>query len=162
MARVTRKTEGFKRVRAAMKELDGVTGKVGYFDTSVYPDGTPVAYVAAIQELGYAAGGIPARPTMGPAIDANADKYRAAFEQGARRILKGETSATDVMELVVAAAAGDVRIAISELTSPPNAESTIRQKGHSKPLIGGSATVGKGHKGGMMLAAVNSAVEKKQ
>lgn len=160
MAKVTRKTDAFRTVRAALKELDGVVGKVGYFDTAKYADGTPIAYVAAIQEMGYAAGGIPARPTLGPAIDANLDKYRKAMEYGAKKVLAGEITATEALELVVEAAAGDVRVAISELTDPPNAPSTIRQKGHSKPLIGGSVVVGKGHTGGQMLAAVASAVEK--
>lgn len=137
MATTTRRSSngGFKRVRLALKELDGVQGKVGYFETSRYQDGTPVAYVAAIQEMGHGPSGIPARPTMGPAIDANLEKYTKQFGKGAAAVLRGETSALAVMETMTLVAAGDVGQAISDLTSPPLKPETIRRKGFAKPLI---------------------------
>lgn len=45
------------QLKAVYDELAKKQLKVGFFAHSKYPDGTPVAYVAAIQELGYPAGG---------------------------------------------------------------------------------------------------------
>lgn len=44
--------QAFETINARIKELDGKTAKAGWFSTSRYEDGTPVAYVAAIQEFG--------------------------------------------------------------------------------------------------------------
>ena len=42
----------FETIIARVKDLDGKVGKAGWFHTSRYADGTPVAYIAAIQEFG--------------------------------------------------------------------------------------------------------------
>lgn len=42
----------FETLRTRLKELDGKVAKAGWFETSKYEDGTPVAYIAAIQEFG--------------------------------------------------------------------------------------------------------------
>lgn len=50
------------------KRLAKGTVRVGYLETAKYPDGTPVAQVAIIQEMGAPAAHIPARPTFRPMI----------------------------------------------------------------------------------------------
>jgi hypothetical protein len=67
MASVT----GGTKVAAALAELSRklnngrkVVVKVGWVDKETYADGTPVAMVAAIQNFGAPARGIPARPTL--------------------------------------------------------------------------------------------------
>lgn len=135
MATVRRQGPGFKRLRLALAELDGVEGKVGYFESSRYKDGTPVAYVAAVHEIGFAPGGIPPRPTLGPTIDANREAYAKQFGQGAKAILDGRSTAMDVMETMVLVAAGDVGAAIGALQDPPLKPETVRRKGFSKPLV---------------------------
>lgn len=127
MTTTTRRSSngGFKRLRLALKELDGVQGKVGYFESARYEDGTPVAYIAAIQELGHAGRSIPPRPTLGPAIEANLDKYKADFAKGAKAVIDGKRTATEVMEVMMLVAAGDVGQAISDLTSPPLSPVTL-------------------------------------
>lgn len=53
MAKVTRSNpKAFETLIARVNELDNKQSKAGWFESSVYPDGTPVAYVAAIQEYG--------------------------------------------------------------------------------------------------------------
>lgn len=53
MAKITRKNpKAFAEIVNRLKELDGTSAKAGWFATSKYEDGTPVAYVAAIQEYG--------------------------------------------------------------------------------------------------------------
>lgn len=42
----------FKILLANLSTLDGLVGKTGWFATAKYEDGTPVAYIAAINEFG--------------------------------------------------------------------------------------------------------------
>lgn len=65
MAAVTFK--GGQALMARLKEIaekagDGGTLRTGFLENATYPDGTSVAYVAAIQEFGSPEVGIPPRP----------------------------------------------------------------------------------------------------
>lgn len=122
-------------IDAALEGLDGYVGKTGYFETAVYPDGTPVAYVATIQEFGYPSGGIPARPTMRPTAEAQKSAWRDLLRAGAKAALNGQISPRDVLEAVALRAAGDVGKSIQALTSPPLHPDTIKAKGFAKPLV---------------------------
>lgn len=58
---------GGERIKAKLKEIIDRLGqpntlKVGFFEGAEYPDGTSVPMVAAIQNFGAPAAGIPARP----------------------------------------------------------------------------------------------------
>ena len=44
--------KAFEVLAQGLGELDGVIGRAGWFETSKYEDGTPTAYIAAIQEFG--------------------------------------------------------------------------------------------------------------
>ena len=128
------------RFELAMKQLGGLQTKVGWFASSKYPDGTPVAYVAAIQEFGYAQGGIPPRPTIRPTIEAQQGAWRNIMGQAVRGIPKGTRTAFDCMELLGLQAAGDIRASIAALTSPALKPATLaarRRRGNSstKPLV---------------------------
>ena len=53
MAEITRKNpKAFAVIAARLKELDGKVAKAGWFTSARYPDGTPIAEIAAIQEFG--------------------------------------------------------------------------------------------------------------
>lgn len=139
---------------AALKELDGLVGKTGYFETARYADGTPVAYVAAINEFGYPAGGIPMRATMRPtAADKGAPggEWAQIAAKGARACLNGTTTPTAALEALTLRAAGDVGKAIVALTAPALSPRTIAAKGFSKPLVDT----------GQMLQSVTGVVERK-
>lgn len=58
-----------KDVKDKLNQLAKTKVKAGWFSKHKYPDGTPIAYVATIQEYGYHGGGvnIPPRPFMRPA-----------------------------------------------------------------------------------------------
>lgn len=122
------------------KQLSGVSCKVGWFESSKYADGTPVAYVAAIQELGYAAGGIPPRPTMRPTAAAEQGTWGKIIADGARKVVAGTFTPFDALDRVGLVAAGDIRKAISQVTAPALAPSTLaarRAAGNNstKPLV---------------------------
>lgn len=150
-----RRTSNSAAIKKMLAELEKKEVRVGFFENSTYPDGTPIAYVAAIQEFGY--GPIPPRPFMRPAEEANKGKWVKGIASGVRAVIAGQVTLDHALEQVGMVAAGDVRKAIKAVTAPPLAESTVRarqsrKKGKKavsrKPLVDT----------GQMLQAVNSAV----
>lgn len=150
-----RRTGNSEAIKKMLAELEKKEIRVGFFENSKYTDGTPIAYVAAIQEFGY--GPIPPRPFMRPAEEANKGKWIKGIAAGVRGVIAGNVTLDHALEQVGMVAAGDVRKAIKAVTAPPLAESTVRarqrrKKGKKavsrKPLV----------ETGQMLQAVNSAV----
>lgn len=150
-----RRTGNASAIKKALEELGRKEIKVGFFESAKYPDGTPIAYVAAIQELGH--GPIPPRPFMRPAEEQNAAKWQKGIAAGVKAALNGSVTITHALEQVGMVAAGDVRKAIKAVTAPPLAGSTVqarqrRLKGKksasTKPLVDT----------GQMIQAVTSAV----
>lgn len=125
-------------LKRAAKELDGAECRVGWFESAKYADGTPVAYVASIQEFGH--GPIPPRPTMRPTIAEQQAAWTALAGALVKGVAEGRRSATDALELLGAQAAGDVRAKIASIQTPKLADSTIaarKRAGNSstKPLV---------------------------
>ena len=128
------KTTGGKKLEAILKKAEEARRKqvkVGFFSTAKYDDGTPVAANAAIQEFGLGAS-IPERPFFRQSI--------AIIEQELPAKL---AKILDPATLTVDAAAADkigefaketIQGRIRDFKDPPNAESTILQKGSDSPL----------------------------
>ena len=74
---------------------------------------------------------IPARPWLDTGVASGNKEYLAIIQQTAK---KGG-SLGDALEMVGLVAVGKVQQFMTELKTPPNAESTIEQKGSSNPLI---------------------------
>lgn len=155
MARVAQKPgPGRAPLVAAIKTLDGERGKVGWFESAKYEDGTPVAYVATIQEYGYAGGNIPPRPYFRPTVEGKRNEWRQAGERASRALVRGAMSGS-VMELLASKAAGDARKAISQVYSPALKPTTLyarqrRRNSSVKPLVDS----------GTMLATLTHTVER--
>lgn len=129
MATVTRTPgPGRARLAAALKALHGMAGQVGWFESSKYPDGTPVAYVAAIQEFGYAPGGITPRMGLRAMAQDRQAFWAKVAEQGAKDILAGKSTIADVMELLGAVAEGDIRKQIASVTEPLLKDTTLEAR----------------------------------
>lgn len=133
---------------ATLEGLDGFEGKVGWFETAHYPDGTPVAYVATIHEFGTSK--TPARPFMRPAVQDHGAEWIESLAQGVAASLRGGPSPEQVLEVVTLQAAGDVAQKIQAVTSPALSPVTIARKGHDKPLVDT----------GQMLQSVTGKVER--
>lgn len=136
MGKVIRKNERAKALTVAMRQLDaGLQCRVGFFDTAKYPNGMPVAAVAAVHEFGYSPGGIPARPFFRPTIAEQSPEWTRQFGRAAKAIANGKITAANALEQLGALAAGDVRKTIAGITSPPLKESTIaaRRRRYAKP-----------------------------
>ncbi|CDZ60468.1 Hypothetical protein NGAL_HAMBI2605_10380 [Neorhizobium galegae bv. orientalis] len=86
--------------------------------------------------------GIPERPFMQNAMRNHRREYQAMMKTEARNIVLGAVRGQDASRTKVNAlkrlgikAQGDIQAEITSLDTPPNAPSTIRQKGSSNPLI---------------------------
>ena len=110
------------------KMLEGMTGyeaRVGWFENAKYPDGTPVAAAAAVQEFGWAARGIPPRLGLRQLAQERQADWAETAMQAADICLRTGRPAVSIFEIVAQDMAGDVKKRISEVTSPPLAQSTI-------------------------------------
>ncbi|HCM61775.1 MAG TPA: hypothetical protein DIT05_04400 [Morganella sp. (in: Bacteria)] len=147
------------QLKAVYDELAKKQLKVGFFEHSIYPDGTPIAYVAAIQELGYPAGGIPPRPFMRPAMTEHRQEYGQLIGRAVKAAVNGKITVTNGLTQIGAKAAGDVQMAIKSVTTPPLNDATIavRSRRHSK----GKSTNKPLVDSGQMLQSVTFAVEDK-
>lgn len=105
------------------------TLQVGFFETAKYGNGTQVASVAYWQEFGTLK--IPMRPFFRNAITKNSKKWFAILGNEIKTSGNAEFALNRLGEI----AKGDIVQSITALKTPPNAESTIKQKGSSNPLI---------------------------
>lgn len=141
--RVVRKPgPGAERLRLLLDGVSDKVGKVGFFDTAKYEDGTPVAYVAVIQEYGAPEQGIPPRPFMRPTVEAKQADWKAIATQGAKAMLNGKATGEQVLEAIGLKAAGDIRRTISQVTTPALAQATVdaRRRGKADKMTVGNLT----------------------
>ena len=135
------RTGDIPKIQSVLKAFGDKKVDIGFFEEAVYPDGTPVAYVAAIHEFGYPAGGIPARSFFRPTIAAKANEWARQVAGASLAVIKGDTTADAALEGIGGMAAGQVAEAIARITSPALKEATIRARTNasggtsSKPLV---------------------------
>lgn len=140
------------RIRNALsgvnKQFKGKVVQVGLPSGINYEDGTPVAYVATIQEFGDSGNNLPPRPFFTPTIKEKKDAWASSIRKGVAQVQKGNLSADDVLSAVGMVAAADIRDTVNSVTSPKLADSTIAAKGFDKPLIDT----------GLMVASIQSKI----
>ena len=140
MVTVIRATSASKALAAAIKDLGSKEMRVGWFDTAKYEDGTPVAYVAAIQEFGYPGGSIPARPFMRPTVEEKKAEWQTTLGAGSKRVLSGKMTVEQMLGQFGMQVAGDVGVTIASINSPPLSPITLLLRQHKK---GGGKVTGK-------------------
>jgi hypothetical protein len=128
---------GGGRLEEALRELSRKVAKpasvkVGFLEKSKYPDGTPVAMIAALNEYGVPSRGQPPRPFFRRMIAAKQGEWPSAI---AGFLRDNDLDAEKALDLAGAAIAGQLRESIRNLTDPPLSPSTIRRKGSAKPLV---------------------------
>jgi hypothetical protein len=120
LAKIVQSTEGHPRV------------SVGFLRDASYPDGTPVALVASVQEFGSPANNIPPRPFFRLMV---AEKS-GGWPEAVRLNLKAtDYDAHKTLDRVGQGIAGQLKDSIKTLTDPPLAPSTIKRKGFDTVLI---------------------------
>lgn len=127
---------GGAKLDAALRELAAkvavpATLRVGFLENARYPDGTPVAMIAAINEYGRPPTQ-PPRPFFRNMIRDKQGEWPKAI---ADLLKANDLDAVKALDLAGAAIAGQLRQSIVDLVSPALAASTIRRKGFDKPLI---------------------------
>ncbi len=95
-------------------------------------DGTDICDIAAWNELGTEH--IPSRPFLRKSVDENEGKINQFLQAEVRSLASGKTAETLLNEIGTFQKSL-VQEKIMEGSFAPNAESTIRRKGSSKPLI---------------------------
>lgn len=136
--RMTAQLEGGHRVRRLLENAARSTGvqgvAVGFFASARYPDGTPVAAVAAWNEWGTEH--IPERPFKRASIK----KMEKAFMETIKDNIDTETMSVSrhLADLLGAQGTGIVQDTISDGSfspNPPNAPATVAMKGSSRTLV---------------------------
>src|SRR5690625_4636246 len=108
-----------KDIGKLLHNLESKTLRVGFFDSAQYPDGTPVAYVAAIQEYGYPEGNIPARSFFRTTISGQKGGWRDGIVAGTKAVLEGRVTVDAMLSQVGGMAAGQIGQTISQISEPP-------------------------------------------
>ncbi len=153
---------GLKKLEGALRSVKRMQTKVGWFPGAKYEDGTPVAYVAVIQEYGATLpnGTIPPRSFMRTTVEEKKEEWSKIAQSGAKAVTSGKVTVRNVMEGIGMAVAGDIRKKITEITTPPLKESTIRAK---KAKLAEGKKVGSLTKPlietGLMMESLTSTVE---
>lgn len=123
---VKRTGDGIESLRKRLEEISKLKLKVGFFDQAKYPDGTPVAHVAAIQE--YGTNNIPPRPFIRPTVAERRQTWIDQLRTGFAKALEGKIEPRTVLEAVGEGVRGDVRKTISQINTPALAASTIKAR----------------------------------
>lgn len=142
--KITRKDgSGAKQLEAIIKGLQDKQMKTGFFGQAKYDDGTPVAYVAAIQEFGDAGRSLPPRPFMRPTVARDEAEWKSMADKSAKQIAKGASTTGQMLNKIGEKAAGGIKKSISEVTTPPLTLTTLRLRKLKKQGVKiGGAVVG--------------------
>ncbi len=128
---------GGKKLDAYLKQIAGRieapgTLRVGFLEGATYRDGTSVPMVAAIQEFGAPAKGIPPRPYFRSMIAQRAPEWGGIL---AGLLVTHGYDGETALRLMGDGIAGQLRDSIVALTAPLLAPATIAAKGSAKPLV---------------------------
>lgn len=122
-----------KKLQKILKELADKEVRVGFQQgKTTEEDGTDVCDIAAWNELGTV--NMPSRPFLRMSVDDNSDKINSFMSAQKRSIINGEP-ADRILKKIGIFQKDLIQEKITEGSFAPNAPSTIKAKGSSKPLI---------------------------
>lgn len=134
MAGYDRLTPEGRRFFQEIEELKKLELHVGFQHGETYDDDdADIADVAMWNELGTA--NSPARPFIRQSVDNNASRINSMCRAQLQGIARGEKSAQDALQALGNMQKALVQDTIRNGDFVPNAESTIKKKKSSKPLI---------------------------
>ncbi len=121
---------GIRAVISRLKDLEKHAAHVGWVDGAQYDNGTPVAYIASIQEWGAPSAGIPPRPFIRPACDKNRKDWIRIASLKFRDVLMGKDDAANAYTAIGATASSDIQVQISNTFSPALSPVTIAARAY--------------------------------
>ena len=127
--------EALKKLAGRLKDSDKMVLVGVPKGAGVYEDGLTIATIAAVNEFGTADGHIPARPFLRPGVEDGAEMYLRLAEKELPDVLSGKHPMDRLLSRLGAVAVGNVQKKIVDGPFEVNAESTIKAKGSSSPLI---------------------------
>lgn len=107
------------------KQFEGQQAKIGWPSGKEYPDGTSVAYVAAIQNFGVPEKSIPPRPMLKPTVAENQDRWAGVMKHLTRQVANGELDAVDALDGMGRVAAMDLQATIAQINEPALSPITV-------------------------------------
>lgn len=132
-----RGTNRIPQIARSLRELGGLGIEVGIFSS----DDSFYAMIAGVHEFGMTIRQekgniiIPERSFLRSTFDEQNAKWFEFMQKRIPALLEGRTSARQICELLGTRMVADIQKKIKSLDTPPNADSTIRAKGSSNPLI---------------------------
>lgn len=139
---------GGEKLQARLAEMAKLlekagTLRAGFLEGNTYPDThVPVAYVAAIQEFGAPAVGIPPRPYFRPVIAGHSDEWGDIVAKG---LVAEKYSAGQVLRGLGETIKGEIQDAIVAVDSPPLSDVTLmlrKMRSEDQSLVVTGKTVG--------------------
>ena len=122
-----------KKLQKMLKELAEKEVRVGFqAGKATEEDGTDICDIAAWNELGTVH--IPARPFLRQSVADNVSKINSFLQSKKKDLVRG-VSAEQVLKEIGIFQKDLIQEKITEGNFTPNAESTVKKKGSSKPLI---------------------------
>ena len=126
-------SKDLQNIKIDKKAITKFMGKekleIGFFESAKYPSGEYVAQVARYNEFGTL--NIPMRPFFRNAINKNIKKWYATLQNA----INQNATPSKALSIVGEVARADIIQSITDLRTTPNAESTIKQKKSTNPLI---------------------------
>lgn len=140
--KITQDNSGSEALKKLADQIKKSKLEVGFFETAIYPDGTPVAYIAATHEFGNPAEHIPSRPFFRNAISQN-DGWKDLANKAMGAVIEGRIELNQALNQMGLKMAADVKDSITDGSYEPLKQSTLnarqarkRTQGvASKPLI---------------------------
>lgn len=156
MAKTTRTNGGYDALRKRIEDIKSLQAEAGWFSSSVYPNGTPVAYVATIHEFGYPEGSIPARPFVRVAQEEYGKGWGVLMAKGAKQVLNGKITAEGMYDAIGVQAAGDIRTTLARGNFAKLADATIEARARKRNVTVDAVNKDPLHDTGYMQATLNN------
>lgn len=102
--------------------------QVGWSDKAKYPDGTPVAMIAAQNEFGNPAKNIPPRSFMRASIIEKEEAWKMTTAKLFKMVFTEKQTTGEAMESLGLLVAGNIREKIATITTPALKASTVKAR----------------------------------
>jgi len=141
---VTTTGDKFNRIPDLVRELNYLAThqvQIGIFADAERNDNVPMLVIAYAHEFGATiptrdgSFNIPERSFLRAGFDANADEIREKMKHLLGLVLEGKTTGRHALNALGGFVATRIQAYLTDLKTPPLAESTIKRKGSSNPLI---------------------------
>ena len=111
--KITQDNSGSEALEKLAGQIKKSKIEVGFFESAKYPDGTSVAYVAAIQEFGNPKGSVPSRPFFRNAI-AEHDGWKDLANKAMTAVVEGRIELNQALNQMGLKMAADVKDSITD------------------------------------------------